>query len=49
VPRVAIAVGVQGDPEVLGEERDVARERSTRRRLALDEFAFTGGWGKAAF
>jgi nitroreductase len=49
VPRVAIAVGLQGDPEVLGEERAVARERSTRRRLPLDEFAFTEGWGKAAF
>ncbi|WP_236790688.1 nitroreductase family protein [Amycolatopsis sp. GM8] len=49
VPRVAIAVGVQAEPEVLGEERDVQRERAPRRRLPLAEFAYTGAWGRAAF
>ncbi|TVT60520.1 nitroreductase [Amycolatopsis rhizosphaerae] len=48
VPRVAIAVGVQGDAEVLGEERDIERERAPRRRLPLGEFAFTGTWGTSA-
>ncbi|HKS45389.1 MAG TPA: nitroreductase family protein [Amycolatopsis sp.] len=49
VPRVAIAVGTQAEPEVLGAERDVARERSPRKRLPLAEFAFTGTWGKPAW
>lgn len=49
VARVAIAVGVQADPETLGGERDVARERSPRRRIPLAEFAFTGSWGHAAW
>ncbi|GLY68662.1 nitroreductase [Amycolatopsis taiwanensis] len=49
VPRVAIAVGVQADPEVLGEERDVLRERSPRRRIALADFAFSDSWGKPTF
>lgn len=49
VPRVAIAVGMQADPEVLGEERDVLREHSPRRRIELAEFAFSDSWGKAAF
>jgi nitroreductase len=48
VPRVAIAVGVQAAPEVLGEERDVLRERSPRNRLSLAEFAFSGSWGEPA-
>ncbi|TNC22897.1 nitroreductase family protein [Amycolatopsis alkalitolerans] len=48
-PRVAIAVGTQGTPEVLGEERAVERERMPRRRLPLGEFAYTGTWGQAAF
>ncbi|WAL66026.1 nitroreductase family protein [Amycolatopsis cynarae] len=48
VPRVAIAVGVQGDAEVLGEERDIERERAPRRRLPLGEFAFAGTWGTGA-
>ncbi|GHF75237.1 nitroreductase [Amycolatopsis bartoniae] len=49
VPRVAIAVGVQASPEVLGEERDVERERAARKRLPLEEFAYTDAWGEAAF
>ncbi len=49
VPRVAIAVGHQAAPEVLGEERDVERERAARKRLPLAEFAYTGTWGEAAF
>jgi nitroreductase len=49
VPRVAIAVGVQAEPEVLGEDRAVARERAPRQRLPLTEFAFTDAWGKPAW
>ncbi|HVW40688.1 MAG TPA: nitroreductase family protein [Amycolatopsis sp.] len=49
VPLIAIAIGTQADPEVLGEERAVERERSDRRRLPLAEVAYTGTWGKAAF
>jgi nitroreductase len=48
MPRVAIAVGVQADPEVLGEERDVLRERSPRKRLPLSELAFSDSWGEPA-
>lgn len=48
VPLVAIAVGVQAEPEVLDEERDVLRERAPRKRLPLAEFAFTGSWGEPA-
>lgn len=48
VPRVAIAVGKQAGPEVLGEERDVLRERAPRKRLPLADFAFTGKWGEPA-
>ncbi|HJQ47647.1 MAG TPA: nitroreductase family protein [Amycolatopsis sp.] len=47
-PLVAIGVGTAADPEVLGNERLVARERATRRRLPLPDIAFTGTWGKAA-
>jgi nitroreductase len=49
VPRVAIAVGVQGEPEVLVEERAVTRERAPRRRLPLSDFAFSGSWGTPAW
>jgi nitroreductase len=46
---VAIAVGVQADPELLGDERSVDRERAPRSRLPLSEFAFTGEWGSGLF
>jgi hypothetical protein len=49
LPRVAIAVGVQAPPEILGDERSVAREVAARARVPLSEFAFTGEWGKPAF
>jgi nitroreductase len=49
LPRVAIAVGVQAEPEILGDERSVAREVAPRARIPLSEFAFTGEWGKPAF
>lgn len=49
VPRVAIAVGRQATPDVFEDDRDAERERRPRRRLPLDEFAFTGTWGHAAF
>ncbi|PRX44747.1 nitroreductase [Prauserella shujinwangii] len=48
-PVIAIAVGVLGDPEVLGDERSVQRETAPRTRLPLAEFAFTGDWGNPAF
>ncbi|NIH86681.1 nitroreductase family protein [Amycolatopsis granulosa] len=49
VPRVAIAVGHAGDPAVLGVAKLIERERSSRRRLPLGEFAYTGEWGAPAF
>lgn len=48
-PLVAIAVGVQAEAEVLGEERDVDRERAPRSRLPLSDLAHTGTWGKPVF
>lgn len=48
-PVVAIAVGVPGDPGVLANERDLARETGPRSRVPLEEFAFTGDWGRPAF
>ena len=47
-PVVAIAVGTLGDPDQLDERRR-DRELAPRRRLALDEIAFTGQWGRPAF
>lgn len=44
-PLVAIAVGREADPEVLGESRDVERERAPRTRLPLSEIAYAGTWG----
>lgn len=49
VPLIAIAVGRQADAAVLEEERLVERERAERARLPLEEFAFRGSWGQAAF
>lgn len=48
-PLVAIAVGVAADADVLGDERDIARETAPRRRVPLAEFAFTGDWARPAF
>lgn len=48
-PLVAIAVGAAADAEVLGEQRDIARERAARHRLDLTEFAFTGSWAVPLF
>lgn len=45
-PLVAIAVGTAADAEVLGEPRDVERERAPRTRLPLSEIAYTGTWGE---
>ncbi|MGH3434351.1 MAG: nitroreductase family protein [Thermocrispum sp.] len=47
-PVIAIAVGVPGDPELLGEVRLVDRERGLRRRLPLSEFALSE-WNVPAF
>ncbi|PXY31247.1 nitroreductase family protein [Prauserella muralis] len=47
-PVVAIAVGVLGDPEVLGDERAIARETAPRQRLPLGEFALRD-WDEPAF
>ncbi|WP_215549418.1 nitroreductase family protein [Amycolatopsis sp. CA-230715] len=47
--RVAIAVGHPGDPEVLGDERGVAREKAPRQRIPLGEFAYAGEWGSPLF
>lgn len=48
VPVVAMAVGVQADPEVLGEPAKVDRERAPRRRIPLSEFALRE-WDSPAF
>ncbi|RBM23105.1 nitroreductase [Prauserella sp. PE36] len=48
-PLVAIAVGGLAEPEVLGEERDITRESAPRKRVPLEDFAFTGSWGTPAF
>ncbi len=48
VPKVAIAVGKPASPEVLEEDWRIEREKAERVRLPLEEFAFTGSWGKPA-
>ncbi|WP_216213512.1 nitroreductase family protein [Amycolatopsis aidingensis] len=48
-PVVAIAVGTQAEPELLGEDRKIERERAPRQRIPLAEFAYTGEWGSPAF
>ena len=47
-PQAVIALGVLGDPSRLDEDRR-AKETAPRRRLALEEIAFTGEWGTPAF
>ncbi|MGH3520582.1 MAG: nitroreductase family protein [Haloechinothrix sp.] len=47
-PLAAIAIGVQGSPELLGEQRRIDRERAPRTRLPLGEVAFAN-WGTSAF
>jgi nitroreductase len=48
VPVVAMAVGVQADPEVLVEQSKVDRERAPRKRIPLSEFALSE-WNTPAF
>ncbi len=48
VAKVAIAVGSPADPEVLGEDWRIEREKAERARIPLEEFAFTGTWGTPA-
>jgi nitroreductase len=48
VPKVAIAVGSPGHPDVLEEDWRVEREKAERVRVPLEEFAFTDSWGKPA-
>lgn len=47
-PLTVIAVGTLGEPEQLPEDRR-AKELAPRRRLPLDEIAFSGEWGRPAF
>jgi nitroreductase len=42
-----IAIGYPGDPATLSEELH-KRETAPRQRKKLNEFVFSGGWGKAA-
>jgi len=42
----AIALGYQGEPEALGDEKRIAMETSARTRKALGEIVFSE-WGKA--
>ena len=48
VPKVAIAVGAPGHPDVLEEDWRIEREKAERERIPLEEFAFTDQWGKPA-
>jgi len=48
VPKVAIAVGSPAAPDVLEEDWRIEREKAERARIRLEEFAFTGEWGKPA-
>lgn len=48
-PMVAIAVGTQAHPDVLGEDRDIQREQAPRTRHDLTDIAFTHTWGTPAF
>jgi nitroreductase len=43
-PQTVIALGTLGDPSLLDDDRR-AKEEAPRRRLGLDEIAFTGEWG----
>jgi nitroreductase len=47
-PQAVIALGTLGDPSLLDEDRR-AKELAPRRRLPLDEIAFTGEWGNPVF
>lgn len=47
-PQTVIALGALGDPSLLDDDRR-AKEEKPRRRLGLDEIAFTGEWGNPAF
>lgn len=47
-PLIGLAVGVQGDPQLLGDQRLVDRERADRIRIPLSEFALRG-WGLPLF
>lgn len=44
-----IAVGLITDPEILGEEWRIEREREPRTRRPIEEFVFSGRWGQSAF
>jgi nitroreductase len=46
-PVAAIALGYPGNPQTLP-ERLRERELAPRRRKQLQEFVFTGQWGKAS-
>lgn len=48
-PLVVIAVGTAGSPDLLPDDRTRAKELAPRRRLPLEEIAFTGEWGRPAF
>jgi nitroreductase len=47
-PQTVIALGTLGDPSLLDDDRR-AKEEAPRRRLSLDEIAFTGEWGNPVF
>ncbi len=47
-PVTGIAIGYQGDADVLAEEKDRAREGNPRTRKPLDEIVFAGRYGDAA-
>jgi nitroreductase len=47
-PVVMVALGTLGSPDLLDEDRR-AKELAPRRRLPLNELAFTGEWGNPVF
>ena len=47
-PVSAIALGYQGDIDLLVEEKDRAREQQPRTRKSLDEIVFARRFGQAA-
>jgi nitroreductase len=46
-PAVVVAIGRPGDPAHLEADSHRAAERQPRQRRPIDEFVFTGTWGRA--
>jgi nitroreductase len=44
-PLIAMAIGYEGDPDLLQSERHRAAERQPRQRQSAETFVFEGAWG----